>query len=152
MFIENRKMNMLTKTEKLGKCAETTNNKTMDNENYISPNKITKQYDITSGTLRRWAENGKIRCLRPNGGKRIYNIEDINKMFSISMNEIGDKTEELVNEKNIDGSLSVVIQNLESVNEELKSLLPERQNINVKQLETVSSTIESIKQTIFMFT
>ena len=31
----------------------------------------TKQYDITSGTLRRWAEAGKIRCLRPNGGKRI---------------------------------------------------------------------------------
>jgi len=39
----------------------------MDNENYISPNKITKQYDITSVTLRRWAEAGKIRCLRPNG-------------------------------------------------------------------------------------
>ena len=54
----------------------------MDNENYISPNKITKQYDITSGTLRRWAEAGKIRCLRPNGGKRIYNIEDIKKIFN----------------------------------------------------------------------
>lgn len=54
----------------------------MDNENYISPNKITKQYDITSGTLRRWSEAGKIRCLRPNGGKRIYNIDDINKIFS----------------------------------------------------------------------
>jgi DNA-binding transcriptional MerR regulator len=54
----------------------------MDNENYISPNKITKQYDITSGTLRRWAEAGKIKCLRPNGGKRIYNIEDIKKIFN----------------------------------------------------------------------
>jgi DNA-binding transcriptional MerR regulator len=54
----------------------------MDNENYISPNKITKQYDITSGTLRRWSEAGKIRCLRPNGGKRIYNIEDIKKIFA----------------------------------------------------------------------
>lgn len=54
----------------------------MDTENYISPSKITKQYDITSGTLRRWSEAGKIRCLRPNGGKRIYNIEDINKIFS----------------------------------------------------------------------
>ena len=54
----------------------------MDNENYISPNKITKQYDITSGTLRRWSEAGKIRCLRPNGGKRIYNIEDIKKIFN----------------------------------------------------------------------
>lgn len=43
---------------------------------------------ITSGTLRRWAEQGKIRCLRPNGtserqGKRIYNISDIQKIFGI---------------------------------------------------------------------
>ena len=59
----------------------------MDNENYISPNKITKQYDITSGTLRRWAEAGKIRCLRPNGGKRIYNIEDIKKIFNKENNK-----------------------------------------------------------------
>jgi len=58
----------------------------MDNENYISPNKITKQYDITSGTLRRWAEAGKIRCLRPNGGKRIYNIEDIKRIFNNNNN------------------------------------------------------------------
>ena len=55
----------------------------MDNENYISPNKITKQYDITSGTLRRWSEAGKIRCLRPNGGKRIYNIDDIEDVDNI---------------------------------------------------------------------
>ena len=73
----------------------------MDNENYISPNKITKQYDITSGTLRRWAEAGKIRCLRPNGGKRIYNIEDIKNMSIIVpkpsiMNKY--KLEELFNE------------------------------------------------------
>lgn len=56
--------------------------KKMDTENYISPSKITKQYDITSGTLRRWSEAGKIRCLRPNGGKRIYNIQDIKKIFN----------------------------------------------------------------------
>ena len=54
----------------------------MDTQSYISPNKITKQYDVTSGTLRRWSESGKIRFLRPNGGKRIYHIDDINKMFS----------------------------------------------------------------------
>jgi len=56
--------------------------KKMDTENYISPSKITKQYDITSGTLRRWSDFGKIRCLRPNGGKRIYNIQDIKKIFN----------------------------------------------------------------------
>ena len=65
----------------------------MDNETYISPIKITKQFDITSCTLRKWAEDGKIRCLRPNpgvrGGKRIYNINDINKIFGIEKNTFG---------------------------------------------------------------
>lgn len=82
----------------------------MESENYISPNKITKQYDITSGTLRRWAEEGKIRCLRPNGGKRIYNIDDINKLFS--------KKEEDEKTKTIDGVLS----KLGVVEETLKKL------------------------------
>jgi predicted site-specific integrase-resolvase len=59
----------------------------MDTENYISPSKITKQYDITSGTLRRWSEAGKIKCLRPNGGKRIYNIQDIKKIFNADNSE-----------------------------------------------------------------
>jgi predicted site-specific integrase-resolvase len=65
--------------------------KKMDTENYISPSKITKQYDITSGTLRRWSEAGKIRCLRPNGGKRIYNIQDIKKIFNAENSEVVDK-------------------------------------------------------------
>jgi putative resolvase len=58
----------------------------MDNEHYISPSKLTKQFDVTSGTLRRWAEDGKIRYLRPNGGKgkRIYNIQDVAKIFGIN--------------------------------------------------------------------
>lgn len=55
----------------------------MDNEQYISPQKLTRQFDVTSGTLRRWAELGKIRYLRPNNGKRIYNIIDITKIFGI---------------------------------------------------------------------
>lgn len=71
----------------------------MDTENYISPNKITKQYDITSGTLRRWSEAGKIRCIRPNGGKRIYNIEDIRKIFNSESTEPSSKTETVVTEK-----------------------------------------------------
>lgn len=50
-------------------------------EKYISPNKITKKYDITSGTLRRWAESGKIRFIRPNGGKRLYYIDDVKSLF-----------------------------------------------------------------------
>lgn len=96
----------------------------MDNENYISPNKITKQYDITSGTLRRWAEAGKIRCLRPNGGKRIYNIEDIKKIFNKENNKdenIGknENNEEKKNGDDIQNILSKLkenIQNNDSIN------------------------------------
>ena len=86
--------------------------KKMDNENYISPSKITKQYDITSGTLRRWSEAGKIRCLRPNGGKRIYNIQDIKKIFNAENSQDVDKSknkfikllEDLKNNLNIENN------------------------------------------------
>jgi DNA-binding transcriptional MerR regulator len=84
----------------------------MDNENYISPNKITKQYDITSGTLRRWSEAGKIRCLRPNGGKRIYNIEDIKKIFN-KENKMGEKnTNQKLVEKELPDNLKTIFDNL----------------------------------------
>ena len=59
----------------------------MNNEEiYINPKQITKQFSITSATLRRWSEEGKIKCLRPNpegkkGGKRIYNLNDIKKII-----------------------------------------------------------------------
>ena len=60
----------------------------MNNEKYISPTLVSKQFGVTSGALRRWAEAGKIRYLRPNttserGGRRIYNVEDIKKIFGI---------------------------------------------------------------------
>jgi len=69
----------------------------MDKDVYISANKITKQFDITSNTLRKWAEDGKIRFLRPNtdcksGGKRIYHIEDIKSIFGIKNNQLDRKT------------------------------------------------------------
>jgi predicted site-specific integrase-resolvase len=59
----------------------------MDNEQYISPIKLTRQFDVTSGTLRRWAEDGKIKYLRPTGGKRIYNVEDVKRLFGVKQLE-----------------------------------------------------------------
>lgn len=108
----------------------------MENENYISPNKITKQYDITSGTLRRWAEEGKIRCLRPNGGKRIYNIDDINKLFSKKVEDEKLKTVESV------------ISKLEGVDETLKKLLNVATNEDKMLL---SDVVGRIKGTLDMF-
>ena len=108
----------------------------MENENYISPNKITKQYDITSGTLRRWAEEGKIRCLRPNGGKRIYNIDDINKLFS--------KKEEDEKTKSVDS----MILKLEGVDESLKKLKDE---ISEEDKVLLKDALEKLRNTLSMF-
>jgi predicted site-specific integrase-resolvase len=59
----------------------------MNNE-YVSAKRITTKYDISSGTLRRWADESRIKCIRPNtingqrGGKRLYYVPDIQKMFN----------------------------------------------------------------------
>jgi DNA-binding transcriptional MerR regulator len=98
----------------------------MDNENYISPNKITKQYDITSGTLRRWAEAGKIRCLRPNGGKRIYNIEDIKKIF----NKANTEEKQTEKQETKDTEEAQGNHNLQDVLTKLKENIQKEENIN----------------------
>ena len=104
----------------------------MDTENYISPSKITKQYDITSGTLRRWSEAGKIRCLRPNGGKRIYNIDDVNKIFSAGK----------ITEANVEENSKTVIATLK---QNLQGLSPEDA---LKLLEIVQQTVQDTKGTL----
>lgn len=54
---------------------------------FISPYKIKKRFDITSNTLRTWAEKGEIRHIRIRDGlgKRLYNVEDIEKIFGGTM-------------------------------------------------------------------
>jgi predicted site-specific integrase-resolvase len=64
----------------------------MDNTKYISPSKISKQFDISSGTLRNWAEAGKIDYLRPNGSRRVYNVEDVARIFGSESKETNKKT------------------------------------------------------------
>jgi putative resolvase len=53
------------------------------NDEFISPFKVTKKFDISSNTLREWAESGKISCIRTNNGKgkRLYNIKEIYKIL-----------------------------------------------------------------------
>lgn len=102
----------------------------MDTQSYISPNKITKQYDVTSGTLRRWSESGKIRFLRPNGGKRIYHIDDINKMFS---NTKGDTKSNNTNLQNIKENIKQ-LESFDSI-EELEN-----------EINKISEMIATIKQ------
>ena len=55
----------------------------VDNDQFISPYKIKKKFDVTSNTLRTWAEKDQIRYIRirDGKGKRLYNIEDVEKIF-----------------------------------------------------------------------
>jgi len=63
------------------------------NEQFISPYKIKKKYDITSNTLRTWAENDKIRYIRirDGKGKRMYNLQDVEKIFEGTNTTLSDK-------------------------------------------------------------
>lgn len=60
-------------------------------EKYISPFKIRKKFDVTSNTLRTWANQEKIRFIRVRDGKgkRVYNIEDVEKLFGQSIIHTG---------------------------------------------------------------
>jgi len=60
-----------------------------DRTKYLSTRSITKRFDITSTTLRRWADEGKIRYVQPDsntkrGGNRLYNASDIEKFFGLT--------------------------------------------------------------------
>ena len=50
-------------------------------EQYVTPQSITKLYGVSSTTLRNWAEDGKIKFIRPHGGRRLYDKEDVSKIF-----------------------------------------------------------------------
>ena len=56
----------------------------MHEDTYITPVQIKRQYNVSSNTLRVWANDGKIRCIRPNGTKRLYSKTDIQKFFGIT--------------------------------------------------------------------
>ena len=55
----------------------------MNDTNYINPAQIKKQFSITSNTLRTWTNQGKIRCIRPNGTRRLYNANDVKTFFGV---------------------------------------------------------------------
>lgn len=67
-------------------------------EQFVSAAKLRKQFDITSGTLRRWAEQGKIKFVRPNaescgrGGRRLYSVNDIQSILGVNNNVTNKQT------------------------------------------------------------
>jgi excisionase family DNA binding protein len=48
---------------------------------YLTPKKVADTYNITSTTLRNWAESGKLKYIRPHGGKRLYDKADVERVF-----------------------------------------------------------------------
>jgi len=52
-----------------------------DEQKYMSPRTITRRYNISTSTLRLWSDTGKIGCIRPFGRKRLYNADDIRRVF-----------------------------------------------------------------------
>lgn len=54
---------------------------------FITPLEVCKKFGVVSTTLRIWADQGKIRCIKPNGIKRYYNVQDIEKIFNVETTE-----------------------------------------------------------------
>lgn len=50
-------------------------------DRFVPPHLITRRYGVTVGTLRRWAEDGKLECRRCPGGKRLYRMASVAQLF-----------------------------------------------------------------------
>jgi len=48
---------------------------------YRGAQEIRKTYEISSETLRRWNNQGKISSIRTPGGNRLYSVVDVEKIF-----------------------------------------------------------------------
>lgn len=50
--------------------------KIIDKDIYINPKQASKHFNVTSQTLKRWSENGKIKVYKTKGGHRRYKINE----------------------------------------------------------------------------
>lgn len=53
----------------------------MSTTKYRGAQEIRKTYEISSETLRRWNNQGKISSIRTPGGNRLYSVADVEKIF-----------------------------------------------------------------------
>jgi predicted site-specific integrase-resolvase len=54
---------------------------------FLFASKIQKKFDVSSATLRRWSEEGRVHTTRLPGGKRLYSIADIESIFKVTFNQ-----------------------------------------------------------------
>ncbi len=64
----------------------------MNKSNFVSGAVIKKQYGVSTPSLHRWADEGKLHVIRLPGGGRLYNKQDIQQLF-------GEDTESLNKKK-----------------------------------------------------
>jgi len=92
LFTKNNSMSLLAETSSENSNKEhtpltTTINHGLQPEEkhtYVSGKVLKQRYGISTATLRRWAENGTLRCIRPNAiGKRFFSVRDFERIFSI---------------------------------------------------------------------
>lgn len=62
-------------------------------DRFISGTTIKKQFDVSTITLNRWADSGKVQVVRGPGGKRLYSQKGIAALFSIEFNPEKEKAE-----------------------------------------------------------
>lgn len=53
------------------------------NGQFVPANRIVKRFGISNSTLQQWHRKGKINAIRSPGGKRFYNIHQIEKLFHV---------------------------------------------------------------------
>jgi len=58
--------------------------KQKNNPVYVSGKRIKEQYEISTATLQRWANEGKIDAVKTAGGHRLYNNNKVNELFGIT--------------------------------------------------------------------
>lgn len=56
----------------------------MDKKIYVPGIEIKKKYRVSSRTLNRWADEGRIAHVRSPGGKRLYAQEDVHVLFGLA--------------------------------------------------------------------
>jgi len=56
----------------------------LDNDTkYVTATVIKKTFGVSGNTLRRWSDGGKIEAVKMLGGKRLYSIRDVKKVFNV---------------------------------------------------------------------
>lgn len=55
---------------------------TEEEKEYLLPGEVAELFNVNPRTVSRWAEDGKVDCIRTLGGHRRYRASDIRKLLN----------------------------------------------------------------------